>query len=123
MTSESISQYLLNYRKNGGILWKPLCLNGGWRYRCRKEIGDTGMIKDRVEIERWLPGVAQRGYDGDWRQILFKGLSAVVSCCLSLSVRPGSRRSRKSPEKSVMMLRFVFSKVRRTLHIQISTVI
>jgi len=75
VSHETIYQYVLCDRKNGGDLWRQLRINGTRRYQRRNKVGRGEKIKGRVDIDDRPPEVAQRIRYGDWEADLIQGAS------------------------------------------------
>ena len=73
VSQETIYQYVVKDRRNGGGLYKHLRINGKRRYRRRAKAGRVGKIPDRVGIEHRPKAVEKRCRYGDWEVDLIEG--------------------------------------------------
>lgn len=60
-------------KKEGGVLWKNLRINGKRRYRRRSKVGRGDKIRDRVDIAERPEEVGERSRYGDWEADLIQG--------------------------------------------------
>ena len=73
VSHESIYRYVLEDRRQCGLLYRELRINGRRRYRRRCKSGRVGKIPDRVGIERRADSVNSRYHYGDWEVDLIEG--------------------------------------------------
>jgi len=73
VSHETIYNYIREERKEGGMLYKSLRINGKRRYRRRAKAGRIGKIPERIGIEERPKIVERRIRYGDWEADLIEG--------------------------------------------------
>lgn len=73
VSHETIYQYVIVDRKDGGELWKELRINGKRRYRRRNKAGRAEKIPNRADIDERPAEVETRERYGDWEADLIQG--------------------------------------------------
>ena len=73
VSTESIYQYVIEDRKQGGDLYTHLRINGKRRYKKRVKVGRGEKIPNRVDIDFRPQSVEQRLFYGDWEADLIEG--------------------------------------------------
>jgi IS30 family transposase len=74
VSHETIYNYIIEDKANGGTLYKTLRINGKRRYRRRAKAGRVGKISGRVGLEQRPKVVDLRLRFGDWEVDLIEGI-------------------------------------------------